>query len=156
MGAATPGSSGVTVIRQVDQQLRRLPDWLRRYIVVLAALTAGCALSALLLHTFGNKARPAITLMGDLVFLGAAWMGYGQGVLVLALIVFLVPRILVPGEPSHVDLGQFILLTVISFLVSRISSSKRRTELSLRRLADKLEDRVEERTLELRRNEQGR
>jgi len=147
---------GVSLIRQVDMQLRRLPDWLRRYVIVLAALIAGCALSALLLHTVGNKSRPLVSLMGDLVFLGAAWMGYGPGVLVLALIVFLVPRILVPGEPSHVDLGQFALLTVISLLVSRISSSKRQTELSLRHWGDQLEDRVQERTQELRRNEQSR
>ncbi len=116
----------------------------------------GCGVAAVLLHTVGDKARIVISLMGDLLFLGAAWLGYGPGVLVLALIIFLVPRILVPSQPSHVELGQFALLTIISLLVSRISSSKRQTEASLRRWGDELERRVEERTLELRRNEQSR
>ena len=124
--AVTLGSSGLNLIRRIDLQLRRLPDWLRRYVIVLAALIAGCGLAVLLLHTVGNKARVVVSLLGDLVFLGAAWMGYGPGVLVLALIIFVVPRILVPNQPLKVDLGQFGLLTIISFLVSRISSSKRK------------------------------
>jgi two-component system cell cycle sensor histidine kinase/response regulator CckA len=133
--------------------LRRLPDWLRRYVIVLTALVALSGLAALLLHTFGDKTRIIISLLGDLVFLGAAWVGYGPGVLVLALIIFVVPRILVPGQPSHVDLGQFSLLSIMSLLVSRISSSKRKAEASLRRWGDELEHRVEERTIELQRNE---
>jgi two-component system cell cycle sensor histidine kinase/response regulator CckA len=143
----------LNLVRQVDAQLRRLPDWLRRYVIVLTALVAVSGLAALLLHTFGDKTRIIISLLGDLVFLGAAWVGYGPGVLVLALIIFVVPRILVPGQPAHVDLGQFALLNVMSLLVSRISSSKRKAEASLRRWGDELESRVEERTLELHRNE---
>jgi two-component system, cell cycle sensor histidine kinase and response regulator CckA len=142
------------LIRQIDKQLRRLPDWLRRYVIVLAALIGGCALAVLLLHTVGDKSRVVISLLGDLVFLGAAWMGYGPGVLALAVILFIVPRVLLPDRPSHVDLGQFGLLTIISLLVSRISSSKRRTEASLRQLAGELDIRVQERTQELQRNEQ--
>ena len=154
--AATPERSVLNLYRQIDIQLRRLPDWLRRYVIVLAALIVGCGVAALLLHTVGDKARLVVSLLGDLVFLGAAWVGYGPGVLVLALIMFVVPRILVPGQPSHVNLGQFGLLAVISLLVSRISSSKRQTESSLRRWGDELERRVQERTLELQRNEQSR
>ncbi len=154
--AAMSGSSGPNFLRQIDLQMRRWPDRLRRYVIALAALVVGCGVAAVLLHTVGDKARIVISLMGDLLFLGAAWLGYGPGVLVLALIIFLVPRILVPSQPSHVELGQFALLTIISLLVSRISSSKRQTEASLRRWGDELERRVEERTLELRRNEQSR
>ena len=138
-GAVTLGSSGLNLIRRIDMQLRRLPDWLRRYAIVLAALIAGCGLAVLLLHTVGNKARIVVSLLGDLVFLGAAWMGYGPGVLVLALIIFVVPHILVPNQPFKVDLGQFGLLAIISLLVSRISSSKRKTETSLRRRGDESE-----------------
>jgi two-component system cell cycle sensor histidine kinase/response regulator CckA len=142
------------LIRHIDKRLRRLPDWLRGYVIVLAALIVGCALAVLLLHTVGDKSRVVISLLGDLVFLGAAWMGYGPGLLALAVILFIIPRILLPGQPSHVDLGQFGLLTIISLLVSRISSSKRRTEASLRHLAGELDSRVQERTRELQRNEQ--
>ncbi len=67
-----------------------------------------------------------------------------------------VPLILLPGQPLHVDLGQSALLSVISLLVSRIASSKRQTEASLRSFAEQLEARVQERTQELQRNEQKR
>jgi hypothetical protein len=60
------------LIRQIDKQLRRLPDWLRRYVIVLAAVTAGCGLGVLLLHTVGDKSKVVISLLGDLVFLGAS------------------------------------------------------------------------------------
>jgi len=136
--------SGLNLIHRIDMRLRRLPDWLRRYVVVLAALIAACGLAVLLLRTVGSQARIVISLLGDLVFLGAAWMGYGPGVLALALIIFVVPRLLVPGQPLKVDVGQFGLLTIISLLVSRISSSKRQTESSLRRRGDESEQALQE------------
>src|SRR5579862_8338789 len=112
----TLGSSGLKLISRIDMQLRRLPDWLRRYAIVLAALVAGCGLAVILLHTVGEKAKIVVSLLGDLVFLGAAWMGYGPGVVVLTLIVFVVPRILVPNQPLKVNIGQLGLLTIISLL----------------------------------------
>ncbi len=145
-----------TLIQNTDAQLNRLPDWLRRYAVVSFALIVGTALAAFLLHSIGGKTRIIISLIGDVVFLGAAWMGYGPGMLAITVIVFIVPRILKPGQPFHVDAGQFGLFLIISLLVSRISSSKRKTESTLRQLAGDLEHRVQERTLELRRNEQSR
>jgi two-component system cell cycle sensor histidine kinase/response regulator CckA len=147
------GSSGVTAGSFKPKLIQRID--IRRYVIVLAALIAGTGLAVLLLHTFGNKAKIVVSLLGDLVFLGAAWMGYGPGILALAAIRFVVPRILTPGHPSHVDIGQFGLLTIISLLVSRISSSKRQTETSLRRWGDELEKRVQERTLELQHKEQS-
>jgi two-component system cell cycle sensor histidine kinase/response regulator CckA len=155
-GSMRRSSAWLSFIQNTDVRLHRLPDWLRRYTVVVLALIVGTALAALLLHAFGNKAVIIISLIGDVVFLAAAWMGYGPGVLAIAVIVFIVPHILKPGQPSHVDPGQFGLFLIISVLVSRISSSKRKTESTLRRLADELEQRVQERTLELQRNEQSR
>ncbi len=70
--------------------MRRWPDWLRHYVIALAALVVGCGVAAVLLHTVGDKAGIRHIHMGDLLFLGAAWLGYGPGVLVLALIIFLV------------------------------------------------------------------
>jgi PAS domain S-box-containing protein len=104
----------------------------------------------------GTRAKILISLLGDVIFLGAAWMGYGPGILVLAIISFLVPVILFPNRPPHTDFGQFGLLMVVSLLVSRISSSKRQTEATLRRWGDQLEARVQERTIELQRKEESR
>jgi two-component system, cell cycle sensor histidine kinase and response regulator CckA len=145
-----------TLIRKIDRLFARLPKWLRGYVVVLTALICGCLIALLLLHTFGLKSRIFISLLGDVILLGAAWTGYGPGLLTLALIRYVVPLILLPGQPLHVDLGQSALLSVISLLVSRIASSKRQTEASLRSFAEQLEARVQERTQELQRNEQKR
>lgn len=150
-----PGLSELPqLIHRADKQLRWLPAWLRPYVVVVAAIVAGSAVALLLLHTVGNKSRVLISLLGDLVFLGAAWLGYGPGIFALTVILFIVPRILLPGQSSHVDVGQFGLLTALSLLVSHTSFVRRRTEDSLRRLAGELDSRVHEQTVELRRNEQ--
>lgn len=141
---------------QSDRLLRRLPAWLRSYVAVLAALTICSAFAVLLLQIFGSGAKLVISLMGDLMFLAAAWAGYGPGILVLALITFVVPRILTPASPAHVNLGQFGLLSIVSLIISGLSTSRRRTERSLRELAGQLETRVAERTAELRRNEEKR
>jgi len=155
-GAPTPGSPGPRLIHRVDAQ-SRLRDGLRPYLIVLGALIAGTVLAFFLLRTFGDKAKTLVSLMGDVVFLGAAWLGYGPGFLALAVILFIVPRILAPGAPSsHINAGQFLLFSVISLLVSRISSTKRRTEASLRSWGDDLAARVGERTLELQQNEESR
>jgi two-component system cell cycle sensor histidine kinase/response regulator CckA len=155
-GGTRRSSGWLTIFQNTNVKLQHLPDWLRRYTVVAFVLIAGTALAVFLLHAIGNQARIIISLIGDVVFLGAAWMGYGPGLLAIAVIVFIVPHILKPGQPSHVDPGQFGLFLIISLLVSRISSSKRKTESTLRQLADDLEHRVQERTLELQRNEQSR
>jgi len=153
----TRRSSGwPALIQNADAQLRRWPDWLRRYAVVFSGLIVGTALAAFLLHTIGSKARVIISLMGDLLVLGAAWMGYGPGLVAVAVIFFVVPYILRPGQPLHVDPNQLALFSIIALLISRISSGKRKTEFRLRHLADELEHRVQERTLELQRNEQSR
>jgi PAS domain S-box-containing protein len=53
-----------------------------------------------------------------------------------------------------VDIVRFGLLIVASLLVGRLSTSKHRSAISLRRSAEELEDRVREQTQELQRNEQ--
>src|SRR4051794_3635764 len=121
-GGTRRSSGWLTLINNTGAQLHRLPEWLRRYTVVFLALIVGTALAVVLLHTIGNKARFFISLLGDVVVLGAAWMGYGPGVLAIATIFFVVPYILKPGQPLQVDPGQISLFLIISLLVSRISS----------------------------------
>jgi PAS domain S-box-containing protein len=142
------------IFRRLDARLHLLPDWLRRYVIALAAETFTVGLAAILLHTAGAKLTLVYSLLGDLLILGSAWLGYGPGILVCTLTTYLVPRILLPNRPSHVDFGRFALLIIISMLISRISVSKRKTEARLRRSAEELENRVQERTRELQLNEQ--
>jgi PAS domain S-box-containing protein len=132
--------------RQIDAWLKRYPGWLRGYILALAALSAATLLAIILLRTIGPKTTVVISLLSDLVFLGAAWLGYGPGILVTLLITFAAPPLLAPGEPLNVDLGRFALLLIISLLVSRVSSSKRRSEALLRGWGESLDARVRERT----------
>jgi two-component system, cell cycle sensor histidine kinase and response regulator CckA len=141
-------------VRKWDSEFRKLPDWPRRYGLAMAALFAATAISAILMRTVGRKASLVYALLFELLIMGAAWLGYGPGLLVCALVTFVIPGILMPARASHVDFGRFGLLVVISLLISRISTSKRSTEATLRRSAEDLEERVQERTAELRRNEQ--
>jgi len=83
------------------------------------------------------------------VLLGAAWLGYGPGVLVCILVTFVVPRLLPAQRPRRpVDLVTFGLVLLVSILISWIGQSRRRTEAALRRAAEDLETRVRERTAE--------
>jgi PAS domain S-box-containing protein len=106
------------------------------------------------LNAFGTKATLFVSLIGDVVFLGCAWLGYGEGLLAGILITFVIPRLLLPGTPLHPDVGRFGLLLVLSLLVSSISRYKRKAEKALKFAADELESRVQSRTLELQKNEQ--
>ena len=131
---------------RVDAQLKRWPDWLRRYTLALSALTVATLLAELLLQAIGPKATVLVSVLGDVVFLGAAWLGYGPGILVCSLITFVIPPLLVPGRPVSADLGRFGVLLFISVLISWISASKRRSEALLREWGQALEDRVHQRT----------
>src|SRR5580704_6801239 len=115
-------------VRKWDTDFRKLPDWPRRYGLAMAALFAASAISAILMRTVGRKASLVYALLFELLIMGAAWLGYGPGLLVCALVTFVIPRILMPARACHVDFGRFGLLMVISLLISRISTSKRSTE----------------------------
>jgi two-component system, cell cycle sensor histidine kinase and response regulator CckA len=151
------GFSGLlSMVRQLDRTLRPLPDWLRRYVIALFALTVTLGLALILVHTVGTESTLIYSLLGDLLVLGCAWLGYGSGILVCTFVAFIVPHILLPGRPPHVDAGRFGTLVIMCLLVSRVSGSKRRTEVALRRLADEMETRFQERSLELQHNEARR
>ena len=142
-------------MRQIDEFLRGVPDWLRRYLFALSQITLGTALAMLLLNAFGMKATLVVSLIGDVAFLGCAWLGYGEGILAGILITFVIPRLLLPGTPLHRDVGRFGLLIALSLLVSSISRYKRKAEKALKVAADELESRVRLRTLELQASEVG-
>ena len=141
-------------MRRINDLFSGLPVWLRRYFFAFSQLTLGTALAVLLMNAFGAKATLVVSLIGDVVFLWCAWLGYGEGVLAGILITFVIPHLLLPGTSLHPDLGRFGLLLVLSLLVSSISAYKRKAEKALKFTADELESRVQSRTLELQKNEQ--
>ncbi len=138
-------------MRRINNSFQCLPVWLRRYLFAFSQLTLGTALAWLLLNALGAKATLVVSLIGDVVFLGCAWLGYGEGVLAGILITFVIPHLLLPGTPLHPDGGRFGLLLLLSLLVSSISAYKRKAERALKFAADELESRVQSRTLELQR-----
>ena len=85
-----------------------------------------------------------------LVILGSAWLGYGPGLLVCSLTCFVLPW-LIPranrGFQAH--LLQFIVLSFIALLVSRVAETGRRHRAVLKGAADVLEQKVRQRTAEL-------
>ena len=141
-------------MRRINDFFRCLPVWLRRYLFAFSQLVFGTALAVLLMNAFGTKATLFVSLIGDVAFLGCAWLGYGEGVLAAILITFVIPHLLLPGTPLHPDVGRFGLVLVLSLLVSSISAYKRKAERALKFAADELESRVQSRTLELQNNEQ--
>ncbi len=140
-------------MRRIAESFAGVPDWLRRYLLAFSLLGLGTALAALLLNAFGPKATLVVSLIGDVAFLGCAWLGYGEGMLAGLLITFFIPRLLLPGTPLHPDGGRFGLLIVLSLVVSSIARYKRKAEKALKAAADELETRVRLRTLQLQASE---
>ncbi len=138
-------------MRRINDFFKCLPVWLRRYFFAFSQLTLGTALASFLLHAFGAKSTVFVSLIGDVVFLACAWLGFGEGLLAATLITFVIPRLLLPGTPLHPDVGRFGLVLVLSLLVSSISAYKRKAERALKFAATELESRVQSRTLELQR-----
>lgn len=130
------------------------PNVLRQYVYLLLAFVGIIALTLLLLQTVGQKATAVSGFLLLILLFVAAWLGYVPGLLIVTLTVFVAPRFLATGPRRPVDLVSFALLVVCLFLVSRLSSTKRRTEATLRRAAETLEERVLERTLEISKNQE--
>jgi len=83
------------------------------------------------------------------VFLGSAWLGYGPGIVVCLVTVFL-SRLIVTRTPrDRFDAIRFGLMLAVSLLVSYIASIHRRREGDLFRQAEELERRVRERSDQL-------
>jgi len=135
--------------------LRRLPLWLQPYAIAfagLAALTGATVAAQRALGVPLPGALGVLLVFGFLVlFLGAAWLGYGPGIAVCLLMTVVLPRLTVTRTPprNRLDLIRFVLVLAISLLVSYIGSFHRRREEELRRQAEDLERRVRERSDQL-------
>jgi PAS domain S-box-containing protein len=120
-----------------------------RYVAALVALALATVL-ALVLYVLLPSTRGAYGLVFLIALMAAAWQGYGPGILAVLIAVLGLPFLLVPGFAlARVDLGRGGLLLLISVLISRLSTSRARTEAALRKSNEELDDRVRQRTAEL-------
>ncbi|HEV3198703.1 MAG TPA: PAS domain S-box protein [Bryobacteraceae bacterium] len=128
----------------------KLPDPVLRYGLPLFSFTALYGIFYLCYFALGLRLPLFYGLLYILVLivmLGAAWLGYGPGVLLCAIVTLVLPH-LRPGPNPGTRVDRFALVLIISLLVSRLSQNRRRTEAALRRTAQDLEIRVRERTEE--------
>src|SRR6185369_4370131 len=129
-------------LRRLIQRIReRIPDAVLRYLVVLLAL----GLFSVAIHWHYQHPLPrnivigsTLTLVLLLLILAAAWLGYGPGLLVCALVCFALPRLL-PRNPNANPGLQFLVISIMSVLVSRVAHVGRRHRADLQRAADELE-----------------
>jgi PAS domain S-box-containing protein len=130
----------------------RFPEWLLRYAAAVLSLALLTALTLLVAPLFG-RAHPVLSayLMAfyAVVILGAAWLGYGPGILVCFLVAFVVPLFTQRRSRSlSAELLIFGVELFVALLVSTIAHVRRRLEAELRRAAEVLEARVLQRTEE--------
>ncbi len=129
--------------------LKRFFSALRPYLLSVVALGLATALTYALVHTVAPGFRGyGIVFLIALLF--AAWTGYGPGIVAAILATFFLPFLFFPRFTlARVDYGRFLLLLLVSILVSRISASRSRIESLLRKHNEELDERVRDRTLEL-------
>ena len=130
----------------------RATAFLRPYALVLAAQSLLVFAAYILRHKFGVSTGAGYTAL-NLVYLGvlvgAAWLGYGPGLLAWTLSLTVVPKILGtrPGG-RHLDPVVLGLVLLVSLLISWIGRNRRQREKELIRAAADLELRVQARTEE--------
>ncbi|MCC6586217.1 MAG: PAS domain-containing protein [Bryobacterales bacterium] len=96
----------------------------------------------------GVGAAAFVTYLISLLY--SAWQGYGPGLLWVAIAATIVPFFVKPGFTlRQVDLYGFGALALLSVLISRLASSRRRAEQVLRLTNAELDQRVHRQTAEL-------
>ncbi len=139
-------------------RLKRIPDPLLRYAAALLLLALLTGLAFLTRFAFGFGASVLYGLFYFIAILGAAWLGYGQGLVICTLLTYLVaPWFSIrPVRFRPLDLGRFAVLLAFSFVVSTISFLVRRRQEELMRATEELGNRVRQGTEEARRSDDAR
>ena len=141
-------------LNQIIKKLRaKVPDSVFRYalpLVVLMVLTGATYLLRDVLGSRNPVLGAVLVVVYIVLLLGAAWLGYGPGLLILLLITIL-PRFLGPTPRTFgKDAVRYALGAIICVLISRLGQTNRRREAELRHTAEELEIRVRERTESLK------
>ena len=137
-------------LNQIIKKLRaRCPDPVLRYAAPLGLFIVLTLATALWFDVLGwrNPVFGGIVVLAYfLLLVGAAWIGYGPG-LVILLLTTILPRFL--GSAPHTfsqDAVRYMLGAAICLLISRLGQTSRRREAELKHTAEELEIRVRERT----------
>lgn len=119
-------------------------------MIPLAALGAGTIVAVPLLRTSVPHVFTSFVFL--LAFLASAWWGgYGPGLLSALLTLFAIPYLVDPHfSVTKVNPAQAFAMIATSLLISYIAAARRKIEEKLRRANETLDERVRERTSELR------
>jgi two-component system cell cycle sensor histidine kinase/response regulator CckA len=144
-------TSGVAGLRKAA--LARGLSWVRSYMPAIAGLIL-ITIPTYLVQQSPPPHNPlvgAVLVTGMLVLiLGSAWLGYGPGLLICALLCFAVPQFVPQAKRAfQVHASQFLVLSFVSVLVSRVADVGRKHRAALSGTADALEEKVQQRTAEL-------
>jgi PAS domain-containing protein len=125
---------------------------LGRYVTALGAFGVATAFSLLLRNTLGGRftGYPFLYLIAIML---SASRGYGPGILVTLAATSLAPYLLIPDFTlARIDLNRTGLALLVSILISRVYETRARSEHSLRKITEELDQRVQLRTEELERS----
>jgi PAS domain S-box-containing protein len=139
-------------------RLKRIPDTALRYATALLLLALLTGLAFLTRFLFGYGATILFGLFYFIAILGAAWLGYGQGLVVCTLLTYVVAPWFStrPLRSGPAELRRFGMLLASSLVVSTISWIVHRRQEELMRAAEELERRVQQGTEEARRSADAR
>ena len=140
-------------IRALFERLQNYtPEPAIRYLLAVIGMAGVIALYEIARTLLGARspANIVIFFLFLVVLLGSAWLGYGPGLLTVALTSFVLPLFIRANPPSTFssEMRGFAFLGALSIVVSFIADSRRKRERELRRIAEELERRVQLRTEE--------
>ena len=133
----------------MDHAFPRLSRGLAGSAVAVAALCAVVGVA----RVFPHMPRAITVYAGLLVLLGSAWWGgYWSGIIVSCAATFGIPYFIGRNFSfAKINYTQFVLLLLVSILVSFVAASRRKVEAALRRANETLDEHVRQRTAELER-----
>jgi len=119
-------------------------------VPALTTFVAAIAIHWVALHVFGTASFAVVMFLYVTAIVVGGWCGYGPGILIV-LLVFSVPGYLFARSYSihNINLSALAVSFLLSLMISRGASSRRRSEAALMDTNEALEARVREKTAEL-------
>jgi signal transduction histidine kinase len=147
---ARPMSATQRLARTLRSPLASTISRVHGYVPALAAFATAIAVHWIALHVFGTVSFAVVMFLYVTAIVVGGWCGYGPGILTV-LLVFLVPAYLFGRSHSIHNMSASALggALLLSLMISRGASSRRRSEAALIDTNEVLEERVREKTAEL-------
>jgi PAS domain S-box-containing protein len=130
----------------LKQRLFRSP--LFGYLIALVGISAAVAVTLLISKV--TALGPAIGLLFVAAILGAAWTGYGPGIVATVITFVAIPYLFRPAFTfSSIQFSQFLPTLIASVLMSSVAHGRRSLERQLRSSNQQLDAGIRTRTVEL-------